>query len=318
MTFLGLVFDRVHFPNVYIPTDGFDEEEVVKEINRLSAIEQRDRNLWQTEALTRAALIPELREFCYFTGTKDQKIFGGNLEKAGTLVNALHEQIHGAFPPGFTPIWSPGYSKGLSYEACLDYPADYYYQCNALIYSGKNCIPLLNGDPNMPVPSLTGESAKNNAKLLSSQMAIQCVNLVFPEMGALQPAEICAVRNELAKEIADFRLGLLRLSKELNNAIESTATEKEIVEAAKFIAQTDVLPTLIELRDALSKPKQDWMTRSWELTKKIPALAGAYATLNSEAIPKTIEALGDWLIGAREEHVRSNMYYLLKLEERLK
>jgi hypothetical protein len=149
-------------------------------------------------------------------------------------------------------------------------------------------------------------------------MAIQCINLVFPEMGALQPAEICAVRNDLNTEIKDFRVGLLRLSKELNNAIESTATEKEIIEAAKFIAQTDVLPTLIELQNALSKPKQDWMTRTWELSKKVPALAGAYASLNNEAIPKTIEALGDWLIGARAEEPRSNMYYLLKLQERLK
>jgi len=318
MTFLGLVFDRIHFPNVYIPTEGFDKEEVINEVNRLSAIEQRDRDLWITESLTRTALIPELREFCFFTGTKDQKIFGGDLEKAGTLVEALHEQMHGPNPPGWTPIWSPGYSKGLSYEASLDYPADYYYQCNALIYSGEKGIPLLNANPGMPVPSLTGESAKNNAKLLSSLMAIQCINLVFPEMGALQPAEICAVRNDLSTEIKDFRIGLLRLSKELNNAIESTATEKEIIEAAKFIAQTDVLPTLIELQNALSKPKQDWMTRTWELSKKVPALAGAYATLNNEAIPKTIEALGDWLIGARAEEPRSNMYYLLKLQERLK
>ena len=318
MTFLGLVFDRIHFPNVYIPTDGFDEEEVIKEINRLSAIEQRNRDIWITESLTRAALIPELREFCYFTGTKDQKIFGGDLEKAGELVNALHEQMHGPNPPGWTPMWSPGYCKGLSYEASLDFPADYYYQCNALLYSGAQGIPLLNANPRMPVPSLTGESAKNNAKLLSSLMAIQCINLIFPEMGALQPKEICAVRNELSTEIAEFRIGLLRLSKELNNAIESTATEKEIIEAAKFIAQTDVLPTLLELRNAISKPKQDWMTRTWELTKKVPELAGAYATLNSEAIPKTIEALGDWLIGARKEEPRSNMYYLLKLEERLK
>lgn len=318
MTFLGLVFDRIHFPNVYIPTEGFDEAEVINEINRLSAMEQRDRSLWITESLTRAVLIPELREFCFFTGTKDQKIFGGDLQKAEALVDALHEQMHGPNPPGWTPIRSPGYSKSLSSEASLDFPADYYYQCNAVIYSGKKGIPLLNANPNMPVPSLTGESVKNNSKLLSSLMAIQCINLVFPEIGALHPAEICAVRNDLNTEIKDFRVGLLRLSKELNNAIESTASEKEIIEAAKFITQTDVLPTLIELRNAMCKPKQDWMTGAWEFTKKVPELAGAYVTLSSDAIPKTIEALGDWLVGARAEEPRSNMYYLLKLQERLK
>ncbi len=318
LTFLGLVFDRVHFPNVYIPTDGFDRDKVIEEVNRLNSIEQQNRDLFLTTALTNASLIPELRDFCYFTGTKDQKIFGGDLEKEETLVSALHEQIHGPFPDGFEPMWTPGYSKGLSYEASLDYPADYYYQCNALIYSGDHGIPLINADPRLPVPSLTGESAKNNAKLLSSLMAIQCVKLVFPEVGELQPQEISALRNELATEFKDFRLGLLRLAKELNVAIESTATEKEVVEAAKFIAQTEVVPTLVELREALSKPQQGILTRSWELTKKIPGLTSSYVSLDSSAIPKTIEALGDWLIGSRPIEKRSNMYYLLKLEDKLK
>lgn len=318
LTYLGLVFDRVHFPNVYIPSEGFDRDEVTEELRRLLSIEKKDRNLIQTAQLTQAALIPELRDYCYFSGTKDQKIFGGDLEKAGGLIEALHEQIHGPFPNGFTPIWSPGYHKGLSYEAAIDYPADYYYQCNALLYSGEHGIPLINADNSLPVPSLAGESAKNNAKLLSSLMAVQCVNLVFPEMGELQPLEISALRNELSSEFASFRLGLLSLAKELNQAIDSNATEKEIIEAAKFVAQTQVLPTLIELQEALSKPQQGILTRTWELTKKVPRLASSYATLDAAAIPKTIEALGDWLMGFRKEVPRSNMYYLLKLEDKLK
>ncbi|QQO84025.1 hypothetical protein [Shewanella algae] len=318
LTFLGLVFDRVHFPNVYIPSEGFDRDEVTEELRRLLSIEKKDRNLIQTAQLTQAALIPELRDYCYFSGTKDQKIFGGDLEKAEGLVEALHEQIHGPFPNGFTPIWSPGYHKGLSHEAGIDYPADYYYQCNALLYSGEHGIPLINADSSLPVPSLAGESAKNNAKLLSSLMAVQCVNLVFPEMGELQPLEISALRNELSSEFASFRLGLLSLAKELNQAIDSNATEKEIIQAAKFVAQTQVLPTLIELQEALSKPQQGILTRTWELTKKVPGLASSYASLDAAAIPKTIEALGDWLMGSRKEAPRSNMYYLLKLEDKLK
>jgi len=318
LTFLGLIFDRVHFPNVYIPEDGFDRDEVNAELKRLLSVEQQDRGLIQTAQLTHAALTPELRDYCHFAGTKDQKIFGGDLEKASGLVRALHEQIHGPFPDGFEPIWSPGYHKGLSYEAAIDYPAEYYYQTNALIYSGYHGIPLINADATLPVPALAGESAKNNAKLLSSLMAIHCVNLVFPEMGELQPAEISALRNELSVEFSSFRLGLLHLAKELNQAIDSDATEQDIIEAAKFIAQTEVLPTLVELQEALSKPQQGILTRSWELTKKLPGLASSYASLDAAAIPKTIEALGDWLIGSRPEEPRSNMYYLLKLEERLK
>lgn len=44
LTFLGLVFDHIHFPNVYIPTDGFDKDEVVAEINRLDNLGIADRS----------------------------------------------------------------------------------------------------------------------------------------------------------------------------------------------------------------------------------------------------------------------------------
>jgi hypothetical protein len=160
--------------------------------------------------------------------------------------------------------------------------------------------------------------AKHNAKLLSTIMAMECVRLVLPEVGELQPREILEAREELSKYIRPFRISLLRLAKELNSTIEGSDDPGEIVRAAEFIAQTEVLPSLLELKNELAKPRKGWASRSWELTKKVPNLAAAYATFNlQEAIPKTIEALGDWLIaGFSEKKPRSDFYYLLKLEER--
>jgi hypothetical protein len=80
-TFLGLVFDRVHFPNVYIPTLGFDPGEVAKEIERLKALPKlrhQDRTLI---SVMHFVLMPELREFLHFSGEKGQ-LFGGELREA--------------------------------------------------------------------------------------------------------------------------------------------------------------------------------------------------------------------------------------------
>ena len=89
------------------------------------------------------------------------------------------------------------------------------------------------------------------------------------------------------------------------------------MEAAKFIAETEVYPSLAELKSELEKPKKGWLSRSWGLTKKTPSLIASYASLNLEkAIPDTMTALGDWLVsGASEDKHHSHFYYLLKLQE---
>ncbi len=46
LTFLGLVFDRVHFPNVCLPVDGFDPDEVVQEIERIEKLDLHDYDTW--------------------------------------------------------------------------------------------------------------------------------------------------------------------------------------------------------------------------------------------------------------------------------
>lgn len=317
LTFLGLVFDRVYFPNVYIPTEGFDPEEVQQEIERIQGTGLQDTGTRLLMALMSYTLIPEVQEFCCFTGTQGQ-IFGGeNIKEAKDLVIALQNQIHGPPKPNFIPTHIPGHHKSLNEDQYIDYPGDYYYQCNALLYAAKHNIPLLNAEPRLPVPAIGGEGIQNNAKLLSAIMAIECVNLVMPEIGELEPSQILEARDDLSKHVRPFRISMLRLSAELNRAIGGASTKEDIIAAGKFIVETDVLPTLLELKSELEKPRKGWLSRTWNLTKKVPRLACSYATMNLEAaIPQTVEALGDWLVaGASRGAPRSDYFYLLKLEE---
>jgi hypothetical protein len=77
LTFLGLVFDQVHFPNVYIPADDFDPDEVLAEISRLQGLNLKDHSTWLLVELLKYALKPELRSFCHFTGQRS-RIFDRN------------------------------------------------------------------------------------------------------------------------------------------------------------------------------------------------------------------------------------------------
>lgn len=44
LTLMGLVFDKIHFPNVYLPTEGYDIDEVKKEAQRIADLGRRDYN----------------------------------------------------------------------------------------------------------------------------------------------------------------------------------------------------------------------------------------------------------------------------------
>lgn len=76
LTTLGLLFDRVHFPNVKLPFNGFDPEWVMREINRIDQQGQKDFQTWELLQLLRCTLHPELAEFCLFTG-KDTRCSAG-------------------------------------------------------------------------------------------------------------------------------------------------------------------------------------------------------------------------------------------------
>lgn len=317
MTLLGLLFDRVHFPNVRVPLTGFDPDWVATEIGRVEATGLRDYDTWLMLQLMRYALNPEVQQFFYFTAGEEQ-VFGGDaMKKAAPLVATLYEQI---FPPqpGFQPIFTPGSHKGLPYHATIDYPGPFYYQANALLYASERGIPLLNDDPRIPVPAMTGMDAKHNAQLLATIMAMECVQLVLPEIGELQPAQIVEAREDLKDYVRPFRMSLLQLAGQLNSAIEATSDYNEIKRAAEFIATTEVYPRLEEFKNALAKAKQrGWWSRTWELVKQTPGLAALYSAGHfPAAISGSVKAFGTWFIaGVTEQAPRSGLHYLLKLQD---
>jgi hypothetical protein len=317
MALLGLVFDRVHFPNVRVPLSGFDPEWVAKDIQRIEQVGHKDYDTWLMLQLMRYAINPDVQQFFYFTADENQ-VFGGDaMKKAGPLVEALYSQL---FPPmpGFIPTFTPGHHKGLPYDATIDYPGPFFYQANAILYAGEHGIPLLNDDPHLPVPALAGMDAKHNTKLLATIMAMECVQLVLPEVGEMQPAQIVEAREDLKPYLRPFRMSLLGFAGQLNSAIEASSDHREIKRAAEFIAQTEVYPRLEEFKNALAKSKQrGWWPRTWEFGKQSIGLGALYSTGQfSAAIAGTVKALGSWIIaGLTDKTPRSGLHYLLKLQD---
>lgn len=322
LTFMGLVFDKIHFPRVYFPSDGYDESDISKEVDRLQNLEHIDYNTAVLIGTLRFLPIAnELKEFLLFTGKEDEAFYD---DEKGTdeIIKALDEELFGLPKKNFIPIYEKNFAKGLpGNEKAIHYPGPLQYPANALIYSGTHGIPLINDDLRMPIPARGGDSPKNNSKLLATILAMECTSFVLPKLKPLHPKDILEMRHELSDYIVPFRLSILKLAVELNKAITNASTNDEVIQAAKFLVETEVQVSLIELQNVINKPSKKWYSRAFDAAKQAPELVTAYTTMPTNiAIAKTLTAIGNIFVDIHAEEVekqakRTGMYYLLKLQE---
>lgn len=203
LTLLGFLFDRVHFPGVYLPPPGsVDLDELNKEIRRIVDFKFTDIETIQLlNCMALAGKMEYISDFCVFDGKP------GGLptvdELAPLVANALEELIFGRPPENFIPTQVGMNVKALpggdELIAQVAFPGWSQYSANALIYAAKTQPPLINDDPRLPVPGIPG-NAKNNAKVLAMILTIESVRLVLPKIKALTPEELreFRVRNSRA------------------------------------------------------------------------------------------------------------------------
>ena len=321
LTLLGLVFDRVYFPAVYMPPTGFDEKWVANEIQRILDLRLFDPNTVQMlRCMSFAKHCKHLGDFCVFTGKPGMM---DSLEK-GThdVVNQLEEMVFGPRPEGEIPVATGPWVKGLggpNFEFQVSAPDTVTYPANALLFAENRGLPLINDLPGLPVPGICGDP-KGNAKLLATILAIESVSLVLPNLNPLTPEALRDFRQELAQHVRPFRLAMLKLAKELNLAIQSGAPAIEVQRQARFLVEADVYPRLIELDGVIKKPGKPWYRRAVELVKDAPELAASFASLPAgiaKVLIKTVEVLANKRDDQLEKDrlMKSGLYYLLKIKD---
>jgi hypothetical protein len=174
LTLLGLVFDRLYFPGVYVPSEGVDLEATRRELERLKALPQRgnDPDVPHMMNLMVCALNADhLKDFCVFEGR-----FGapGYLQPgAKELVKEFEELIFGPPPENFFPSYPMGFSKGLpgDHHASVNGPSWLTYPVNAIVYAHQTERVLVNDSPRLPVLSLGTANLKGNAKQLATVLS---------------------------------------------------------------------------------------------------------------------------------------------------
>lgn len=320
---LALVFDRIHFPGVYMGTEGLDEAETLREIQRIRSMlpeRMRIEDLQMLNCMLVASQHRHIKEFCVFPGA-----FGycGTLEPgAEKLMMELEQLYFGPPPPGFHPTPIAGFAKGLpgSMEAGINGPSWLSYPANAFVYAGRHGLPYINDDPRMPMLGPPEVVAKNDPKLLSTILAVECVRLALPSVKPLETAEqVQELRERTRDSVQPFRQAMVKFTKDMNAAIGSESSMDEVVAAAQFVVKTEVEPALDELRRKLADPSRSWTQRLLDLVGPATALITSTAPL-----PARIALLLAGLIGplraeaqaqrAKAEVRRSGLSFLLRLQ----
>lgn len=324
LTMLSFVFDRIHFPAVYVPTKGvIDLAETRKERLRLTQLAMNDVGTGHLiGALWAAENIEYLGDFCKFSGNP-----GFENVDPGThpLALDLEELIFGPRAEGVIPIQQGNSVKGLpgqdSILSQVSLPFWSDYCANALIYSARNQMPLIADDPRIPVPALPS-SPKNDTKLLSTILTIECVKLVLPKIKPLEPQELRDFRSETAKYVKPFRLSMLKMSKELNAAISSDMQMREVQAASKSLVESTVYPELCELEKIIHDPAKPWYRRVVDVAMLSPEICTNFSSLPTGlALAKTLCKMIGTLADLRDEQLekdkklsRTGLHFLLDLK----
>jgi hypothetical protein len=127
LTIMGAVFDKLYFPDVYMPNGGYDEKELQKEIERLRALPTPGRNTAKLIGILEFVQhVKTLDGFCVFTGDGNTPFLDHN-KVPGQMARDLFFAIHGPQKPGWEPMIHTSHHKGIpGSDEHVTWPGDYH------------------------------------------------------------------------------------------------------------------------------------------------------------------------------------------------
>jgi hypothetical protein len=321
LTTLCLVFDKIYFPGVYLPKGDYDKNLLNQEIARLEALNDKDHGT--------AKLIGILKFLDYrlpldglleYPTARDDIFMGKNDDKDQQFRKMAEFIYDTHFPPraNFEPFFDSASVKGLpESEEEISFAGNFFYQARAIDYAATHQLPLLDDGSGLALPFRA--QYKDNAKPLSTLLAIESVNLIMPDLPLMTCQELVDFRLENTSELRNFRSSMLRYSRALNAEINGETGIEELVKKVKFFVETEIVPALHDLSRDLLNPNRPWPRRMADggricaslLTGVLTGgLFGAKSAAESvqSAILSELESKGD----KQEALKRNGLYYLLK------
>ncbi len=151
VSLLGILFDKVYLPGVYLPTKT-DKKAIAERFKFLvERYDPQDSMSAQREMLGTLLFVHnyyrELRGI--FIPTGKTGYMGILEEETQPVVMQLEELIYGPPPPNFTPTPNMGFNQPAGDDQ-INAPSWLSYPANAFVYSRKKNLPLLSDSTFLP------------------------------------------------------------------------------------------------------------------------------------------------------------------------
>ncbi|SNS24523.1 hypothetical protein SAMN06295912_10387 [Sphingomonas laterariae] len=317
---LGFIFDRIHFPGVYLPQGDYDREAWRHEIARIAGLNLRDHDSQVLLSMMRFSETAEkLAGFLCYDKSRDDPLEAYDVNKE--LVSKIQEAIWGPPSPNFIPLVQSWHHKSVQgSEEHLTYRGEYHYHAGALRAAGEAGLPLISDVPGLPIPGLESSPTKD-AKTLSALIAMEAMKVVLPTIPLLRPEDLMEFREENRAHLRGFRRAMLRYAGAWRSQL-ANATPEEIAQETKFLVETEIVPALDELRQLASDPARPWHKRALDGVRIIPSVAGTCMSMGpGAALTQLLTALAPQFFteveakGDKQRQLRrSDLYYLLQVQ----
>jgi hypothetical protein len=192
----------------------------------------------------------------------------------------------------------------------------------ALYVANHEDMMLVGDDPTQPFPVIS--ERVREARFLAATIAAEAFSLLLPRvLTEVAPQQILDLRGELGDWLRPFRLAMQQLAAKLRPAVKDTFDADELRREARFVVETEIEPTVNELRRRIGLERDKWWRRAFgETLQTLPVVGRAFAAPSADtifaALQKTsssvralVDARQDTADGARI----SGLGYLIKADE---
>jgi len=325
---LGILFDHVYLPGVYLPPKHIDIRDLETEDKRLTEIQ---KNHPATYGQIMIAFVRFLKEYQdlngIFVGTVKKN--GGNLLEKETMdfAKQLEQAIYGVPPEGFTPLLNQGVYFGVG-GGDINSPDWITYPANAYVYSLKKKAPLLFTD-NLDFPVPNRVEHHSDVEALASYLAMSTLTINLPRIRPLKSAEIIEVRMKMKDDIVAFKSAMIDYVDRFRQLSGDNPSLVKLQKEADYIAQSIIQPKVNDLTRRLETPGEIFKSEMFDygldiaallLRTKINPSPDNLVTIAGEAIEKGKDHIKDGVerfLTSKKTDKNSGLSLVLKLPKKL-
>lgn len=310
---LGILFDRVYLPGVYLPPTNIDLHDLENEDKRLTEIQ---KNRPKTYGRIMIALVRFLKDYQdlkgIFVGTVKQN--GGELLEKESMNFARHleQAIYGIPPEGFTPLINQGVYFGVG-GGDINSPDWITYPANAYVYSLKTKLPLFTDNLDFPLPERVDYNS--DVEALASYLAMSSLTINLPRIRPLNATEIMEVRTKMKDDIASFKSAMVEYVDRFRQLTGDNPSLAKLQKEADYISQSVIQPKVNELVRRLETPGEIFKTEMFDYGFDAAALL---ARLKINPSPDNLVTIAGEAIEKGKDHIKDGIDRYLTSKETIK